>query len=197
MIKFTKNMMSIVFVLMLGCSISGNTNPVSSHIDTHIDTLVSTIDSTNRLTQLQQDTVSIYESQEFAKVLKYVSQISKRSCTEKEEIAKAIYHVALENKVDIYFILAQGTIETHLGTTGIGKSRKSIFGVYRSYPSYTACINDYVRILKKSYLVRGRTEQDLMRRYVTGSGARYAGDRGYETRLLKTYKNIKRTMSDV
>lgn len=188
-------MMSIGFVLMLGCSISGNTNPMSSHLTT-IDT-ISTVDSTRHLTDIRKDSAIAIQSQEFAKVLKYVSHISKRSCTEKEEIAKAIHQVALENDIDICFILAQGTIETHLGTTGIGRSRKSIFGVYRTYHSYTHCIKDYARILKKSYLVRGRTEKDLMKRYVTIGGARYAGDPDYEKHLQEAYKNVKRAMSDV
>ena len=141
-------------------------------------------------TKESQDTYTHNYSQFFATTLDYVSQTSKVSCTDKENIAKAICDIALENDIDICFILAQGTIETHLGTTGIGKSRKSIFGVYKTYKNYGDCIRSYASILKKSYLTRGRTEKDLMKRYVTINGARYAGNPEYEKELSKKYREI-------
>ena len=193
--------MSIGFALMLGCSICGVSSNISSNKSSHLNDTISIIDSTRLLTSTltSNDTVTAVPdslSQLFAKTLDYVSQVSKRSCTEREEIAKEIFNIALENNIDIHFILAQGTIETHLGTTGIGKSRHSIFGVYRTYPSYTDCIRDYARILKKSYLVKDRTEHDLMRRYVTIGGARYAGNPNYERELTQQYRRVKAYFSN-
>ena len=52
-------------------------------------------------------------------------------------------------------------------------------------------IVDYFYILKGSYLVKGKTEQDLMKNYVNSRGARYASDRKYEVNLRKSYSNIK------
>jgi flagellum-specific peptidoglycan hydrolase FlgJ len=144
-------------------------------------------------TTTSQDIYSQDYSRFLALSLDYVSRTSKVSCTSKELIAKTICDIALENDIDICFILAQGTIETHLGTTGIGKSRHSIFGVYRTFKDYDECINAYAKLLKKSYLTRGRTERDLMKRYVTTGGARYAGDTQYEQRLSKTYRDICKT----
>ena len=196
-------MMSIVVVLMLGCSAFVFPRTLSSHLK-DIDTtyfMTSTRLLTDSLTlnmtdtaivdtTKSQDTYSQDYSQFLALTLDYVSQTSKASCTSKELIAKTICDIALENDIDICFILAQGTIETHLGTTGIGKSRHSIFGVYRTYKDYDECINAYAKLLKKSYLTKGHTEKDLMQRYVTTGGARYAGDTLYEQRLTNTYKGI-------
>ena len=146
-------MMSMLFILMLGCSTHCGFATKSSHL-TRIDTTSTSI-TTNQLTVplTENDSIGQVLSQNdsllFANVFDYISQVSKINSTERNEIAKTIINIALENDIDICFILAQGTIETHLGTTGIGRTRKSIFGVYKTYPSYEACINDYARILKK------------------------------------------------
>ena len=193
--KLIKFMMSMLFILMLGCSIHCGCATKSSHL-TRIDTTSTSI-TTNQLTLslTENDSIGQVLSQNdsllFANVFDYISQVSKRNSTERNEIAKTIINIALENDIDICFILAQGTIETHLGTTGIGRTRKSIFGVYKTYPSYEACINDYARILKKWYLTRGRNEHDLMKHYVTTGGARYAGSTNYEVELKKKYLEIK------
>lgn len=194
--KLTKFMMSMLFILMLGCSTHCGFATKSSHL-TRIDTTSTSI-TTNQLTVslTENDSIGQVLSQNdsllFANVFDYISQVSKINSTERNEIAKTIINIALENDIDICFILAQGTIETHLGTTGIGRTRKSIFGVYKTYPSYEACINDYARILKKWYLTRGRNEHDLMKHYVTTGGARYAGNPNYETKLKKKYLEIKK-----
>lgn len=189
------SMMSIGFALMLYGSLCNYATARVINIDKNDSTIFSTRNLTINDNTIHDTNDIDTVSQVFAKTLEYVSQVSKRSCTEKEEIAKAIYEAALENNIDICFILAQGTIETQLGSTGIGKSRKSIFGVYKTYPSYTVCIKDYARILKKFYLTRGRTEKDLLRNYVTVGGTRYAGNRNYEITLRSTLKKVQRKMN--
>lgn len=100
---------------------------------------------------------------------------------------------SLKYGIDLSFMIAQTQIETTFGTAGAGResSRRSLFGIaVRRYSSYQEAINDYCKLLKKSYLVRGRTERHLIKNYVTGSGYRYAGARNYEVELTKTYKTI-------
>ena len=185
----------VLFFLMLGCSTQHGHASKSSHSQV-FDTFTTGISSDTLTRQLTSNT-STASSQDdsllFASVYEYTSQVSKRSYTEKQIIVKTIINEALENDIDICFILAQGTIETHLGTTGIGKTRKSIFGIYKTYSSYERCIKDYIRVLKKFYLVHKRTEQHLMKQYANISGHRYAGDKGYEQRLRKTYAEIIKT----
>lgn len=205
--------MSVLFLLMLDCSSRGNysctkyntvstakhnyttyntkSNQLTSLFDKDYIVLSDTL--TDTLTDIKEQELShfLIHSQLFEQVYNYISQVSKRDSTEKTEIAKTIINVALENNIDICFILAQGTNETHIGTTGIGYTRKSIFGIYKTYKSYESCINDYIRILKKNYLTKGRTCHDLMKHYVTTNGSRYAEYTGYEHKLKKKYHQIK------
>lgn len=110
-------------------------------------------------------------------------------------IPTSIVENALEHEIDIMFMMAQTQIETSFGTAGAGRetSRRSLFGVAtKRYESYEKAIEDYIAILKKYYLTRGRTEQNLMRKYTTSSGARYAGNPNYEVELRGAYADIKR-----
>ena len=99
----------------------------------------------------------------------------------------------LNHEVDIAFMMAQTQIETAFGTTGAGRStsRRSLFGVaIKRYESYEHAVQDYLRILKKFYLTKGRTEQHLMNNYTTSGGARYAESTSYEKNLKGAYGNI-------
>lgn len=123
---------------------------------------------------------------------KYIKRISPKA---HNDIPKYIVQSGLENYIDIMFMMAQTQIETNYGTLGAGRpsSRRSIFGVsVKRYTNYENAINDYVYILKKNYLRKGRTEQHLMNKYTTISGARYAENKKYEIELKKTYNYINK-----
>lgn len=110
-------------------------------------------------------------------------------------IAESIVKHGLKNNIDICFMLSQAKIETCFGKAGIGRptSRKSLFGVERrKYKTYDECVESYVNVLKKYYLVKGKTEQHLLKKYVSKSGHRYAQNPNYERDLQKTYNHIKR-----
>ena len=110
-----------------------------------------------------------------------------------KDVPTLIVENGLEHNIDILFIMAQTQQETGFGTLGAGreKSRRSLFGVaVRKYTNYENAVVDYIRILKKSYLTNGRTEQHLMKRYVTSKGGRYATNPNYEIILRKTYNDI-------
>lgn len=100
---------------------------------------------------------------------------------------------SLKYNIDLCFMMAQTTIETGFGTTGAGRpsSRHSLFGVCKRYSNYNNAIEDYCKLLRRSYLGDSKTEHDLMKNYVTLGGARYAGDRGYERNLSAEYKRIR------
>lgn len=112
-----------------------------------------------------------------------------------KDVPSLLVENGLENDIDILFMMAQTQQETGFGNYGAGResSRRSLFGVaIRKYSNYENAIVDYVKILKKNYLSKGRTEEQLMQRYVTTSGARYAADRSYEAKLSKTYQKISK-----
>lgn len=110
-------------------------------------------------------------------------------------IPTSIVENGLEHGIDILFMMAQTQIETCFGTAGAGRetSRRSLFGVaIRKYESYDKAIKDYIAILKKNYLTRGRTEQHLMKKYTTTSGGRYAENPRYEIELSGAYAEINK-----
>lgn len=110
-----------------------------------------------------------------------------------KNVPTLIVENGLEHNIDILFMMAQTQQETGFGTMGAGResSRRSLFGVAaRRYKNYDNAVVDYIRILKKSYLTKGKTEQHLMRRYVTSGGSRYATDPNYEITLRKTYTEL-------
>lgn len=195
-------MVPMLFFLVLGwpahCGYAVKDSQVIESIDTVCyrdykdnTTLTSSLTSTETGTKEKgTDSESQTYSQLLEEVFNYVSRTSKRSCAECKEIATEITHKALNNNIDICFILAQGTTETHLGTTGIGKTRHSIFGIYRTYKTYTDCITAYVSLLKRNYLV-SRTEQQLLKKYVDKDGKRYAANRNYEKHISKAYRKIR------
>lgn len=100
---------------------------------------------------------------------------------------------SLKYNIDLCFMMAQTTIETGFGTAGAGKpsSRHSLFGVCKRYSNYNNAIEDYCKLLKRSYLGNKKTEHDLMKNYVTLGGARYASNRRYESELSNEYKRIR------
>lgn len=100
---------------------------------------------------------------------------------------------SLKYNIDLCFMMAQTTIETGFGTAGAGRptSRHSLFGVCKRYSNYNNAVEDYCKLLRRSYLGDRKTEHDLMKNYVTLGGARYAGSRGYERDLSAEYKRIR------
>ena len=148
-----------------------------------------------------------FDTEVFGQVINYKDSIKNELICEVEQyvfkyfprthknVPTLIVENGLEHDIDILFMMAQTQQETGYGTLGAGResSRRSLFGVaVHKYANYENAVVDYIRILKKSYLTNGRTEQHLMKRYVTSRGGRYAGDPNYEAILMKTYNNISK-----
>ena len=102
--------------------------------------------------------------------------------------------------VDIFFVLAQGHLESHFGTRGMALRTNSVFNVLAyDDKSYDAiCSNGkykhpdlslvpYLKLLKSRYLIDGKTETDLMVNYVDVDGHRYASSKEYEVNLTNMY----------
>ena len=104
--------------------------------------------------------------------------------------------------IDVKFVLAQGEIESHFATKGIGGKLHNVFNVgvfdgltaesvnstYKyNYPNES--IRPYLELLHRRYLVN-KLEVDLMDKYVDVDGKRYATDPTYETKLRERYTYI-------
>ena len=106
-------------------------------------------------------------------------------------ISKHIVKESLDNDIDICFVLAQAEIETAFGTTGIGKSRKSMYGVYVNYRNHNHSTSEYIKLIKGKYLGSKKTIHHLMKNFVNLGGHRYSSDKNYEEKLKKKYQEIK------
>ena len=151
---------------------------------------------TDYIETVQVDTISYQDSLKNELILAVDKYISKKSPKANNSISASIVEHGLKNNIDICFIMSQTQLETNFGAVGVGKesSCRSLFGVIKKkYPSYDAAIEDYTRLLKKSYLVKGRDEHFLMKNYITGSGYRYAAAMDYEQKLSKIYKSITKS----
>lgn len=104
--------------------------------------------------------------------------------------------------IDVKFVLAQGEIESHFATKGIGGKLHNVFNVgvfdgltaeevkttYKyDYPNQS--IKPYLDLLHRRYLIN-KLEVDLMDKYVDIDGKRYATDPTYETKLRERYTYI-------
>lgn len=109
-----------------------------------------------------------------------------------------------EYNIDIAFVLAQGQIESHFGTTGTARKTNSVFNV-GAYDGYSAAkqrangfgfshpnesVEPYLILLTNNYLVNGKTINDLMVSYINYLGMRYASDTRYEYMLRSVYNKI-------
>lgn len=158
---------------------------------------VEKIDLIENVTQIK-DTIDYTKQRKDSIEQLLISEVKKYMHTKTTKyhslVPKYLVHAALNNDIDLCFMMAQTQIETCYGTTGAGResARKSLFGVaIRRYANYELAINDYCRILKKSYLGKGKTEQHLMTKYVTHRGGRYAENPRYEKELKLAYRNIR------
>lgn len=110
----------------------------------------------------------------------------------------------IEHDIDICFVLAQGEQESHFGTKGVARKTNSVFNVFAfdgySYNKINAngkynhpndCVEPYLRLLKRDYLVDGKTEFDMLHKYVNKNGARYASAENYEDSLCNKMNKIK------
>lgn len=116
----------------------------------------------------------------------------------------AIVEECEKYRIDPIFVLAQGEIESHFGTKGLGSKFNNVFNVdvhdkvkgkadmnkkyIFDYPNQS--IEPYLQLLTNNYLP-GKLEVDLMQNYVDINGSRYASDPDYEIKLQSKYKFIE------
>ena len=130
----------------------------------------------------------------------YINSISPESALRAYAILDECEHF----NIDPIFVLAQGEIESHFGTKGIGAKLNNVFNVgvfdnisYKKiskrykydYPNES--IRPYLKLLTEKYLVNGKNEDSLMFKYTDVNGNRYASDTNYEEKLLNKYNSIK------
>lgn len=180
--KFKKILLFALLFLLPLISI----NPKTIDSNNYAYDSIGIVEKTAHKTSEKDNTIELLNKEAITFVKKYHP-----NCP--DIIPLYIVKAGLEHNIDICFMLAQTQLETNFGKSGIGRmsSRHSLFGVERRhYSNYVEAIDDYILLLKTSYLVKGRTEQYLLKNYINKSGYRYAGNPNYEVNLNKYYKTI-------
>lgn len=109
--------------------------------------------------------------------------------------------------VDIRLAIIQAQVEGAFATTGIAAKTHSAFNVHaydgRSaddmirnghfYKHPDESIEPYLQLLNTDYLVDGKTEMDLLDKFVNKDGQRYASSQTYEQTLRAAYQNLTET----
>ena len=105
-------------------------------------------------------------------------------------------------EIDIHFMVAQGILESHLGTKGRSLKTNSVFGVgmydnktILSYSHPDESVEPYTKLISENYLdtKNGITELHLMKNgsYINKEGNRYASYLSYEQKLRFIYNQLK------
>lgn len=158
-----------------------------------------TINTNNNEINIIEYTDSV-KTQLITEVDTYINTIAPSSKLDGE----IVVDMCCEYNVDIAFVLAQGQIESHFGTTGTARKTNSVFNV-GAYDGYSAAkqrangfgfshpnesVEPYLILLTNNYLVNGKTINDLMVSYINYLGMRYASDTRYEYMLRSVYNKI-------
>lgn len=157
----------------------------------------------NEITQPIDYTNNIVYPNLINEVDTYIDKISPSSKLD----GKTVVDMCIKYNIDIMFVLAQGQIESHFGTTGTARKTNSVFnvGAFDGYSSNTQIkkgygfdhpndsVEPYLILLINNYLVNDKNTDDLMYNYVNKYGQRYASHTGYEKMLRSVYNKINKT----
>lgn len=114
--------------------------------------------------------------------------------------ADTLTMICLRDGLDITLTLAQGELESALGTRGRARKTGSIWGVGAwdgndargsiRYVSPGHAMEHYSSLIRTRYIGPGMSHTDLLRRFTDTSGRRYASDPDYEWKLRNRYNYI-------
>lgn len=197
--KMKRLLISILCIFMFtSFSIYGGINTNNKY------TKVSNINMSKKDTIKIVDSVMILQNKKDSikkELINSVTEyINKQAPKANDLIPTYLVNHGLNYDIDLCFMMGQTQIETNFGTHGAGResSKRSLFGVniypgtpFKGYRNYDIAVEEYCKLLRKSYLVKGRDENFLMKSYINRSGHRYAGSTTYERSLSKTYRTIK------
>lgn len=127
-------------------------------------------------------------------------QSNNKSCLDGLDLVNACD----EYNMDLKFVLVQGQVESAFGSAGIASKTNSVFNVHsydnkssadiikegKGYSHPNQSIRPYLDLLRRRYLVNGKTEMDMFDNFVDVDGKRYASAENYEQSLMNTYNNI-------
>lgn len=155
--------------------------------ESSIDNISDTVGANNEAQIFQEKVDAVREYMEYA--LTNQGYTLKSTDLKPETLVK----VSMESGIDLPFIMAAAHQESCFGATPRAKRTNSVFseGCYDNgknvvtYKDANDSVYGYVKLLKNSYLVNGKTIMDLLKpgKFVNGVGNRYASDKKYESKV--------------
>lgn len=195
MTKKTVILICSVFVLLLGLTII-NTISISRLTSHHKDVREYTY-AVDCIREAELEYHRWYAEYVF-EVQNYITSVAPTSNLR----GYALVELCEKYNVDVKFALAQGEIESHFATTGLGARICNVFNVgcddgksiaeideqyKKKYPNES--IEPYLKLITTKYLI-GKLEGDLMENYVDINGNRYASNPLYEEMMRTKYDYI-------
>lgn len=155
------------------------------------------------------------------KLIKEVDIYMKSIVPEEKLNAKTLVELCGKYEIDLTLVIAQGILESHLGTRGLATQTNSVWNVgsfdngkiHYTYSNPNESIEPYLKLIKERYLIKVTAQGDTLHReirnliadrgYVNYEGKRYATSPSYENTLrywilrvqmdskIKLYQDIK------
>lgn len=198
--KQKETLFQFAFILLAGILMFASITTLSSSSIAAKDPIINDIDTIHYIEELAYTEYIQAKEELIVEVDKYIKDVAPKS----QLSGQAVVDACIEYGRDVVFVLAQGHQESHFGTAGVAKKTNSVFnvGAYdgRSssemikkgygFPHPDESVIPYLELISTKYIVNGKTEQDMLRNYVTPRGSRYATSKTYETDLREKYNKI-------
>ena len=165
-------------------------------------------EQTSSITVTQDSSAISYKDSIRTELIHEVDNYISKRFPDSRLSATSVVLACEKHDFDLVFALAQAQIESSFGTKGKAARTNSVWNVGQfdgrstetmnklglTYTHPEQSIEPYITLVKTNYLGDQRTYDDLMKRYVSLSGKRYASSTTYETHLKSVYDCIvKRT----
>jgi hypothetical protein len=189
--------LKMTLVLFLFFSSASATDPVVNNIPSREKTMAEEIIDPKEI-YAKQVKDRIYASL-FSEVDAYIKRTAPGSKLDPDFLTKK----CIEYDMDIIFVLAQGVLESHLGTKGKAASTNSVWNVgtydngkvLYTYPDANSSVDPYLTLLKNKYLINVTAKGDTIYKdlhhliqdngYINYNGSRFATAKNYENSMRK------------
>jgi len=135
------------------------------------------------------------------KLIQETNRYIRKKIPKSELNGKTLVETCIRHNFNLMFAIAQGTIESGLGSHGSARRTNSVWNVgsfdgqrpRNKYGHPDHSCEPYILLVKRKYMGGKKNEHDLMRNYTSLRGHRYASSKQYEARLKAEYKRLKHT----
>ena len=190
-----KKVLCVIAILVMMCGISFGVATIAHNLPPRPINYIE-------YAALKQAELKYWESK--AKLVDEVDSYIKKHAPTSNLSAVILVDKCEEYKVDIKLALAQGHQESHFGTQGLAAKTNSVWnvGAFDSlsyseigkkhiFSNPNESIDRYLELLTTAYLFGNKTEQDLLKSFVSKDGKRYASSPTYEASISHKYEDIR------